>query len=223
MKYFMNKKWQAIEEKLKKFPYYTKQNLSLVLEKDNFSLDYWIKKLIRQDILIPVKKGVYVSFYYLDKIKEEGFLNLYLQQMANFLRQPSYISLETALSSYGLIPEESFNITSITLKSTRVYKNKLAIFFYRNIKKELFLGFNKENFSLPIQRATKAKALFDYLYLKKFNNVKEIEYFLKETGRINWFVFNKDDKKEFDQYVKISQSKKMVFISKIISLIIKNG
>jgi len=219
----MNKKWQAIEEKLKKFPYYTKQNLSLVLEKDNFSLDYWIKKLIRQDILIPVKKGVYVSFYYLDKIKEEGFLNLYLQQMANFLRQPSYISLETALSSYGLIPEESFNITSITLKSTRVYKNKLAIFFYRNIKKELFLGFNKENFSLPIQRATKAKALFDYLYLKKFNNVKEIEYFLKETGRINWFVFNKDDKKEFDQYVKISQSKKMVFISKIISLIIKNG
>jgi len=219
----MNKKWQTIEEKLKKFPYYTKQNLSLVLEKDNFSLDYWIKKLIRQDILIPVKKGVYVSFYYLDKIKEEGFLNLYLQKLANFLRQPSYISLETALSSYGLIPEESFNITSITLKSTRVYKNKLAIFFYRNIKKELFLGFNKENLNLPIQRATKAKALFDYLYLKKFNNIKEIEYFLKEKGRINWFIFDKRDKKEFDQYVKISQSKKMILISKIISLIIKNG
>jgi len=219
----MIKKWQQIEEKLKKLPYYTKQNLSLILEKDSFSLDYWLKKLIKEKILIPIKKGVYASSYYVNDIKEKGFFDLYLKKLANFLRQPSYISLETALSYYGLIPEESFNITSITLKSTRFYKSNLATFFYRNIKKELFFGFDEKKAVFFVKIATKAKALFDYLYLKKFNTVKQYELFLKETGRINWFVFNKDDKKEFDQYVKVSQSKKMNQISKIISLVMKNG
>lgn len=219
----MNKRELILMEQLSKLPYYTKQNLSLVLKKDGFSLDYWIKKLVRDEILIPIKKGFYTSSFYLNEIKEKGFLDLYRQQLANVLRQPSYVSLESALSFYGLIPEETFNITSITLKSTRTYKNKLGTFIYRNIKKELFLGYNQIKKIDPISRATKAKALFDWLYLKKFNGKKAIESFLQNEGRINWFIFSHKEKEEFDQYVKISGSKKMIFISEIINLLIKNG
>lgn len=213
----------VLMEQLSQFPYYTKQNLSLILKKDSFSLDYWIKKLISDQILIPLKKGVYSSVFYVNSIKEKGLFDFYLQNLANVLRQPSYISLETALSYYGLIPEESFNITSITLKSTRIYKNQLGTFIYRNIKKELFLGFSVPMVKNSITRATKAKALFDWLYLKKFANSKELETFLLDKGRINWFAFSKKDKMEFNDYVKISASKKMEVISKIIDSQIKYG
>lgn len=205
----------------KQFPYYTKQNLGLIFGKKGYNLDYLIKKLLQEKILIPLKKGVYSSSFYLEEIKEKGLYDLYLQQLANVLREPSYISLESALSYYGLIPEESFNITSITIKSSRIYKSPLTLFIYRNIKSNLFIGFNQKNETNPIQRATKAKALFDYLYLKKFNNKEEMEFFLEEKGRFNWFIFGKDDFKEFEQYVKISKSKKMAKIFRIINLLIK--
>lgn len=219
----MNKNELILMEQLSKFPYYTKQNLSLVLKKDGFSLDYWIKKLVRDGILIPLKKGFYTSSFYLNEIKKKGFLDLYRQELANVLRRPSYVSLESALSFYGLIPEETFNITSITLKSTRTYKNSLGTFIYRNIKKELFLGYNKITETNLIYRATKAKALFDWLYLKKFDGKEAMKNFLQNKGRINWFNFSREEKEEFDQYVKISQSKKMILISVIINSLIKNG
>lgn len=216
----MKKDWQRIENYLTQFPYYTKQNLSLIFNKNNDTYDYWVKKLIKEEILIPLKKGFYTTSYYLNQVKKEGSLLNYLKKLANILRQPSYISLETALSYYNLIPESAFNITSITLKSTRVYKNTLAIFIYRNIKRDLFFGFNFIN---NFQIASKAKALFDYLYLKKFNDINQIEYFLRQESRINWFELTKKDFKEFNQYVYISESNKMKTVSKIISLIIKNG
>lgn len=219
----MNKSELILMEQLSKFPYYTKQNLSLILKKDGFSLDYWIKKLVRDEILISLKKGFYTSSFYLNKIKEKGFLDIYRQELANVLRRPSYISLESALSFYGLIPEETFNITSITLKSTRTYKNKMGTFIYRNIKKELFLGYNQIKKNDLVSRATKAKALFDWLYLKKFNSKDEIKNFLQNEGRINWFIFGRKEKKEFDQYVKISQSKKMILTSEVINLLTSNG
>lgn len=216
----MKKDWQKIENYLTQFPYYTKQNLSLIFNKKDYAYDYWIKKLIKEEILIPLKKGFYITSYYLNQVKKEGLLLNYFKQLANILRQPSYISLETALSYYNLIPESTFNITSITLKSTRVYKNTLAIFIYRNIKRELFFGFNLiDNFQI----ASKAKALFDYLYLKKFNDINQTEYFLKQESRINWLELTKNDFKEFNQYVNLSKSIKMKKISKIISLLIDNG
>ncbi len=215
----MKKDWQKIENYLTQFPYYTKQNLSLIFNKNYYAYNYWIKKLIKEGILIPLKKGFYITSYYLNQVKKDGSLLSYLKQLANIIRQPSYLSLETALSYYNLIPESTFNITSLTLKSTRIYKNKIAIFIYRNIKKELFIGFNLiDNFQI----ATKAKALFDYLYLKKFNGINQTEYFLRQESRINWMELMKNDFKEFNQYVDISKSKKMKTISKIISSLIEN-
>ena len=43
--------------------------------------------------------------------------------IANKLYQPSYISLETALSHYGMIPETVYTITSVTTKASREFIN----------------------------------------------------------------------------------------------------
>lgn len=212
------KRYRELSKLLSQLPYYTKQNLSLVLNKDGYTLDYWIKKLIRSKILIPLKKGVYASDYYIQEIKTKGLYDLYLQQLANILCQPSYISLEYLLSYYDIIPETSYTITSITTKSTRVYKTDLASFSYRNIKTALFTGYRPKTSTNPIQKAAEAKALFDYLYFKRLANKTEVKQFLLETGRINWdrFLAKAENLKEFEFYAQLAGSKKMALVTQII-------
>ena len=208
-----------LEKKLADLPYYTKQNLSLALGKNKDALDYWIKKLIKNQALIPLKKGLYISTYYLDLIKAKGKEEEYLEYLAGVIRSPSYLSLEYALSKYGIIPEAVFAITSITTKSTRSYQSGLTGFYYRNLKTKLFTGFTEQNFGKQkIRIATPAKALFDFLYLKKFSCLAQKKDYLLSDGRINWEVFKKNDQKDFRQYVKLSASKKMLEIDKILKI-----
>jgi len=208
-----------LRTKLTDLPYYTKQNLGLALGKNKDALDYWIKKLIKNQALIPLIKGLYVSSYYLDLIKAKGKTEDYLEYLAGVVRSPSYLSLEYALSKYGLIPEAVFAITSITTKSTRSYQSALTSFYYRNLKTELFIGFIEKKFEKQtIKIAMPAKALFDYLYLKKFSSLAEMKSYLLSDGRINWAVLNKSDRKEFSKYTRLSASKKMLEIDKILKI-----
>jgi len=100
-------------------------------------------------------------------------------------------------------------LTSISLKSSRIFENKLGTFIYRNVKEELFCGYRqvqKGSFSMYI--ATKAKALFDFLYLKR-NLSRDYNYELGEGLRINWDAFTFEDLKELESLIKISKSIKM--------------
>ncbi len=89
-----------------------------------------------------------------------------LRMLANKIYSPSYISLESALSYYGLIPEAVFQITSVTSRKTRNIKTSVANFNYRSIQKHLFWGYNvitanSHSFFL----ADPEKTILDYLYL----------------------------------------------------------
>lgn len=210
----------SLKAKLELFPYYTKQNLSLCLNKEGENLNYWIKKLLNQGIFIAIKKGLYVSSFYLDKIKEQKQVEKYLEYLASILRYPSYISLEYALAKYGLIPESVFRINSITQKTTRIYKSNLTTFTYQSIKKNLYTGFIEEKFGKNSYKiAVPSKALFDYLYLKKFTNENEMKDYLLNKGRINWQAMDAKEKKLFNKFINSSLSKKM----KKILLILKTN
>src|SRR3989338_11387046 len=66
-----------------------------------------------------LKSGLFVKLrnnYYMLK---DSHLPLYA--IANKLYQPSYISLESALSHYGVIPEAVYTITYVTTKPTREF------------------------------------------------------------------------------------------------------
>ena len=132
---------KRVLEVLKGAPYFTKQNIGLALQKDGEDLNYWIKKLRAQKMLITLKKGMYISSYYQDMISQNpSDKELYLMYLANVLRSPSYVSLEFILSRYNIIPEASFAVTSITTKSSRVFSSAFSSFIYRSIKEELFFG-----------------------------------------------------------------------------------
>jgi len=73
---------------LKQQPYFTKQNLGLALGKKGEDLNYWLKKLTREKLLTPLKKGFYISSFYPDQSEN------YWLYLANVLRFPSYVSQE---------------------------------------------------------------------------------------------------------------------------------
>ena len=203
------------KELIEKKPYLTKKELSLLLEKKGKNLDKKITLLLRDEYLVPLKKGLYTTQIYRLKNKKK-----YEEFVANFLYYPSYLSLEYVLQKEGIIPEAVYVFTSITAKLTRIFKNKLGTFSYRKIKDGIFLGYSQEQFveNYKILTATKTKALFDYLYFYVFKTSFEQE--LTSDLRINWDRFTQGDFAEFSDYVKLSKSKKMQEIARIISKII---
>lgn len=88
--------------------------------------------------------------------------------VANQLLAPSYISLQSALAYYGLIPEAVPKITSLTSrKRTQTIATPLGQFSYRSVQPDLFSGFRLVEMS-PRQQAFLArpeKALLDLVYL----------------------------------------------------------
>lgn len=85
---------------------------------------------------------------------------------ANELYSPSYVSLESALSWYGFIPEGVFQITSCTTLKTHSFDTPLGSFSYRHIKPALFFGYQLEEWKdYHFAIAEPEKAVIDYLYL----------------------------------------------------------
>ena len=91
-----------------------------------------IARLVSGGELIRLKKGLFLP----RPQKEE---NRYPYELiANILRGPSYVSLQTALSYYGMIPERVFAIRSVTTKRSKIYQNQIGRFEYMHAKQDYF-------------------------------------------------------------------------------------
>ena len=87
---------------------------------------------------------------------------------ANLLQRPSYVSCQSALAWYGLIPEYVPSVASITTARTGEWQTELGAFLYRHVKKEFFWGYRAIEV-MPGQSAfvaTPEKALLDLIYLQ---------------------------------------------------------
>lgn len=107
-------------------------------------------------------------------------------ELADRLYQPSYISLETALNFYGIIPDVFQTITSVTLTTTKRIKNEFGAFSYTKIKPQLFFGFTKAkvpNTSIFFNLAKREKALLDYFYLRKINRIDGLRLDLTDLDK----------------------------------------
>ena len=89
-----------------------------------------------------------------------------LFKIANRIYLPSYISLESALSYYHLIPESVYGITSISTRRTYSFKTSIGEFTFRTVKPQLFFGYHLMNYrELYLKMASVEKAILDYFYL----------------------------------------------------------
>lgn len=192
-------------QELKGLSYLDKTTLSQFIITSEPALDKNINRWLKQGVLILLKKGFYVTNEYYLSLKEKG---VYREFLANKLREPSYLSLEYVLQKHGVLTEVIYAYTSVTLKSKRIYDNKLGNFCYHNIKKDLFTGFTlKDHNGFEIREATLAKALFDYLYFRLLR-LHDISSELLMSYRFNLDSLSHKDFRELDSYCQLSGWKK---------------
>lgn len=127
----------------------------------------WTKK----GLLIRLRQG----YYTFPEYKSKPDFTLFF---ANRIYRPSYISLHTALSFFGIIPETVVQITSVTSLKTASFHNEFGAYEYKSVREELMFAYD----ILPIgdghslQLARPEKALLDLLYLYPFYNTeRELE------------------------------------------------
>jgi predicted transcriptional regulator of viral defense system len=145
-----------------------------------------LKELQNKGYLIRLKKGFYVF--------SKDFIgrNYSPQIVANLMYGPSYLSLEYALSFYGLIPERVETFTSVTSQKNKVFRTPIGSFSYKHLAASLYpIAFTvKEN---PDGRqfliASAEKALLD-LFTLKFDRAarplaRDISSALEEDLRVN--------------------------------------
>ncbi|MEK7257595.1 MAG: hypothetical protein AAB316_22760, partial [Bacteroidota bacterium] len=103
--------------------------------------------------------------------EEELFL------IANSIYAPSYISLESALNFYGLIPEGVFAITSVSTRKTQDFQTPVGHFFYRSHAPSLHFGYSlAQTGNRRFKIATPEKAVLDYLYFhREMNSFDDFE------------------------------------------------
>lgn len=193
-----------------KVPYFYSSNL-ISLNEPLKSLRKQLNEWHNKDLLIQLKKGIYSL-----NDKDRSVL-LSREIVSNVLVEPSYVSLEYALSYYGFIPERVGQLTAVTTKKTQEFTNKTGVYSYRSIKKDAFLGFIEEQtsdgFSFFI--ATKEKAIVDFLY---FNALK-LSAFTKNIFEENYRLQNLEilDENKLIEYASGFNNKKL---KKLVSLLI---
>jgi hypothetical protein len=83
-----------------------------------------INELTRQGYLLPIKRGLYIPGPKLRLSRPDPFL------LANHLYGPSYVSLDSALAFWGMIPERVMETVSITTKFAKKYETAAGRFTY---------------------------------------------------------------------------------------------
>ena len=172
-------------------------------------LDRWQKK----GYIKRIKKEYY---YFTDREIDQNFLFY----SSNKIYSPSYISLEKAFQYYDFIPEEIFQITSVSSKKTTKFTSSIGNFRYRHIKPSIFFGYRMLDYGKQkILLAEPEKAVLDYLYLNP--RLKAADDF--REMRINKQEFlEKIDFKKLQRFMKAFENKSLSRRVKIFLNTVKN-
>jgi hypothetical protein len=146
-------KYQEFKNLIDK-PFFRKTDVDFKLTKvSSVQLSRWHK----MGYIYQIKRGLY------------SFDDRLSSQLISFLLyEPSYMSVESALSYYGLIPEMVPVTTAISTKKTRRFENQYGVFTYRHVNPKLFFGY------VPVDDvfgkyllAEPEKAILDYIYFNQ--------------------------------------------------------
>lgn len=120
-----------------------------------FSARNFINWHISSGLFTKVRNGLYA----ISESMPPKFL------VANKLYKPSYISFETALSFYNIIPETIYAIFSVTPKASRNFDSLDTDYIYHRMRRNLFFGYLAKRIdNVTVMIAEPEKALLDYLY-----------------------------------------------------------
>jgi len=166
-----------------------------------------ISALEKRGEIIRLKRGFYVVS------EKKSHKPVSLELLANHLYGPSYISLETALSFYGMIPERVFAVRSMTFKRAKSFETSLGNFDYTTVSLEYFgIGLRQEiienQYAFLI--ATPTKTVCDMIVATpnlRLQSVRALQTYLFEDLRIDFDIIKNFDKKIVEQCIKVGKKK----------------
>jgi len=147
--------------------------------------DKKLSKLERKGLIIRIKRNLYVVS---SKVHNREISS---ELVANHLYGPSYVSLESALSYHGLIPERVYSTRSVCMKLNKQYDTQLGRFEYIKVPERYFpIGIHQEiiNNAYSFLIATPEKALCDKIFASKnlkIQSVKAMREYLEEDLRFD--------------------------------------
>ena len=172
-------KFLDFKRQIKKFPVFPTSLLGTLTPKIStlkVQLSVWKK----QKKIDSLRKGLYILS------PEERQVEPSLFYLANQIYLPSYVSLESALAYYDLIPEFVATTTSITPRKTIRFQNEFGLFTYQHISPKAYGGFENKldlnKLSVLVSLPEKAVADFFYLNLSYFN--QEDTFIFEESYRL---------------------------------------
>jgi predicted transcriptional regulator of viral defense system len=193
------------QRKMEEYPLFSAKDLRLILGADfgrSFlnKLENWRKK----GYIIKLRKSLFIL----------GYLRHSLDPMtlASRIYSPSYVSLETALNYYGIIPEAVFTVTSVTSRETKHFSNDFGEFAFQKIKKEVFGGYEvifEKAGHISFNLALPEKALVDFFYLNR--NILD-----GSREQFEGYRFSDEfryDKKALVKFSKSFENKKVSFLT----------
>jgi len=122
-----------------------------------------VKRAIASGEIIHVRRGLYC----LASKYQKKSLNLHA--LAHYVYGPSYVSLESALSWHGWIPEAVHAVTSASFKKSKEFRTPLGTFSYDRVPQEVFYAEVERLTDASgnvLLMATPLKALTDYVYVR---------------------------------------------------------
>jgi len=149
-----------------------------------------INRWVNDGKIIRLHKGLYTLAEPYRKVAPEPFC------IANSLKQASYVSLQSALSWYAMIPEFVPAVTSITTGRPQTIETPLGRFEFRHVSKKYFWGYQQVElkFGQTAFVACPEKALLDLIYLTPGGD--EIN-FIEELRLQNFEQINRAVLREF--------------------------
>ena len=143
-----------------------------------------LSRWVKAGKILQIRRGLYAIAPPYQRIQPHPFL------VANHLQKASYVSLQSALSFYGLIPEVVNVTTSVSTGRPELLETPLGRFEFRHVKTEWLFGYQMiELGSQNALLATPEKALLDLIYLHPGSDSAE---YLKELRLQNMEKLDRD-------------------------------
>ncbi|HBG26199.1 MAG: hypothetical protein A2Y10_03960 [Planctomycetes bacterium GWF2_41_51] len=147
------------------YGYFTNQDVNTLFPESEDKRYGLVKRAIAGNEVIHVRRGLYC----LAPKYQKKNINLYA--LAQHIYGPSYISLESALSYHGWIPEAVYTVTSVSFGKSKEFKTPLGIFSFNRVPQKVFYSgvdrLTDESSGDVFLMAGPIKALADYVYVYK--------------------------------------------------------
>ncbi len=168
-----------------------------------------IRRMVNNGELIRLRNGFYLIA---EKIQHGTEKIIPYEQVANLLYGPSYVSLEWALSFYGMIPERVFTVTSMTLGRQKEFHTPVGDFTYFPLSASCYpIGVEQKKSTSSLGNflmASREKALADLIHITcKGLSLEELKVELIESKRLNMEIVRELDKNLLSEIAKNYRSR----------------